>query len=105
MLPRRGGFAGAQAHHHVAHPDRLPRLERQVAHDPVALVEQAEHGDPLCHRSHSGLADRSRGDLGRSRAIGHNLLRLVATIAATGGERQRHQTCRESAHAQSGVHG
>ncbi|MEO8176885.1 MAG: hypothetical protein ABI626_09535 [Sphingomicrobium sp.] len=105
MLPRRGGFAGAQAHHHVAHPDRLPRLERQVAYDPVALVEQAEHGDPLRHRRHSGLADRSRGDLGRGRSAGGRLLRLVAAIAATGGEHQHNQKCGDRAHAQSGVQG
>jgi hypothetical protein len=57
-LPGRGGLAGAQAHDHVADPHRLARPQRQIALEAVALVEQAEHGDPFRHRR------RARGELG-----------------------------------------
>jgi hypothetical protein len=53
-LPGLGGLAGAQPHDHVADPDRLAGAQRQVALQPVALVEQAEHGDALRHRRGAG---------------------------------------------------
>jgi hypothetical protein len=54
ILPRGTHVARAQAHHGIAKADRLAGLERDVAHDPVALVEQPEHRDPVRHRSHPG---------------------------------------------------
>jgi hypothetical protein len=109
-LPWRGGLAGAQPDDHVADPDRLPRPQRQVALQAVALVEQAEHGDPLRHRC------------GARRELGHRLRHVdrlildfgvalpVAIIGAAGragGEREHHRETRADHpakhHAQSGV--
>jgi hypothetical protein len=62
LLPGRGRLARAQAHDHVLDPHRLAGPERQLASDAVALVEQADHRDPLGHRSGAGreLAHRLR---------------------------------------------
>ncbi|KQM38002.1 hypothetical protein ASE59_11945 [Sphingomonas sp. Leaf10] len=54
LLPRRGAFAGAQADDHVANPSRLSGFQRQVAGFAVALVEQADHRDPIGHRRRTG---------------------------------------------------
>ena len=56
IFPRCGRVARTQAHHRVAKADRLARLEHDVADDPVTLVEQAEHRDPLGHWSHARLS-------------------------------------------------
>jgi hypothetical protein len=72
-LPRGGGLAGAQPDDRVADPHRLAGLQGEVLREAVALVEEAEHRDPLAHR-------RRAGDLG-----GHRLRyvdRLRAAIAA-----------------------
>jgi hypothetical protein len=53
-LPGRGRLAGAQAHDHVAGPHRLTGSQAELAHLPVALVEQAQGGDPLRHRRGAG---------------------------------------------------
>jgi hypothetical protein len=51
-LPGRSRLAGAKPHDHVvADPQRLARLQRQLARDAVALVEEAENRHPLRHRS------------------------------------------------------
>jgi hypothetical protein len=57
-LPWRGGFTGAQANGHVLDAHRLAGPQRQVADDAVALVQEAEHRDPLGHRRDSGLLRR-----------------------------------------------
>ena len=49
-LPRSGGIAGAQPDHGVADPHRLAGVERDIAGIAIALVQHAEHGDPLRHR-------------------------------------------------------
>jgi hypothetical protein len=56
ILPRSGRVAGTQANHRVAETDRLSRLERDVANDPVALVEQPEDSNTLRHWRHTGDA-------------------------------------------------
>jgi len=105
LLPGRARLAGAQAHGYVLHPDRLPGLQGEIAHDPVALVEQAEDRDPLGHRSHAGqVACRAR-DIDRNRLIALKFIALPGPIAARGNERQRQDE--ESAgrlHAWSGFH-
>ncbi|KQN91587.1 hypothetical protein ASE90_01940 [Sphingomonas sp. Leaf67] len=53
LLPRRGALAGTQADDHITDARRLTGLERQVAGFAVALVEQADHRDPLGHRRRS----------------------------------------------------
>ncbi|AIT06536.1 hypothetical protein MC45_09325 [Sphingomonas taxi] len=54
LLPGCGMFAGPQPDDRIADADRLPGPQRQVATDAVALVEQADHGHPLCHRRATG---------------------------------------------------
>jgi len=39
VFPRRGRFAGAQAHHQVFPPRGLAGVKRDALHDPVTLVE------------------------------------------------------------------
>jgi hypothetical protein len=90
-FPGRGRFAGAQPDDRVADPDRLARLQRQVLGQAVALVEKAEHGDPLRHRRRPrrlgghGLRDIDRPRLGRAGL----LRRLLAGPGAAAGQRQQ----------------
>jgi hypothetical protein len=77
-------------------------MERHVLDDSVALVEDAEHGDALRHRSHSALPRRGRLHLGHSRR-GAVLLRRIPPAR---GERDRDQQRSEKRpHAYSGIHG
>jgi hypothetical protein len=56
-FPWRRFLAGTQAHDRILDPHRLSRLQREVANDAVALVEKAEHRDPLRHRRDAGNRD------------------------------------------------
>ena len=47
-------FAGAQANNGAAYADAFAGLERDVTNQPVALVEQAEDGDPFGHGRDAG---------------------------------------------------
>jgi hypothetical protein len=49
-FPGRARLAGAKPHGDILHPHRLSRLEDKVTDDAVALVEQAQHRDPVGHR-------------------------------------------------------
>lgn len=98
-FPRRGGFAGAQADDDVLHPHRLAGAQRQVADDPVALVQKTDHRHPLTHRRRADLVDDRRqsdviGDL-----VGYRLLLLAR------GQRERagKQQGEPRDHASSGV--
>jgi hypothetical protein len=79
--------------------------ELQVADDPIALVEQAKHRDPLRHRSHPGqVAGRPR-DVDRDRFIAFNFIALSGEVAARRGDQQRDQEKGQSRfHAWSGFH-
>jgi hypothetical protein len=59
-LPGRAGFAGSEADDDIAGADRLSGLERQLARDAVALVEQADHRRAFRHRGRSGRYRRDR---------------------------------------------
>jgi hypothetical protein len=106
-LPCRGRLARPQSHDRVADPDRLARLQRQLARDAVALVEQAEDGDALGHRSRprrdggDGLRNIDRLRLSRRLRV----RRLLARAAAAA--RREHQGEEGDAgpevHAWSGV--
>jgi hypothetical protein len=48
-------LAGTQAHDHILPPHRLAGVKRNVLHDPVTLVEDAEHSHSLRHRRHAAL--------------------------------------------------
>jgi len=85
-LPRRARLAGAQPHHDVADADRLPRLHRQIALEPVALVEQADDRDTIRHRRF-GAAERI--GLWSVRRLGFGLGRRGTRRVAARAERQR----------------
>jgi hypothetical protein len=82
LLPRRARFAGAQADRDILHPHRLPRLQRQVADDAVALVEQAEDRDPLRHRRDAGEIARRSGNVDGYGLIALNFIALPRPVAA-----------------------
>jgi hypothetical protein len=92
-LPGGGGLARTQADDHVAETEGLPRLERDVPRDPVALVEQAEHRHPLGHRRRSGR-DRVDG----LRHVDSHRLRL----ALTGLRRRRRRVVTRAKREQAG---
>jgi hypothetical protein len=89
-LPGRRGLAGAKPDDRVSHPHRLAGLEGERARNAVALVEEADHGDPLRHRSRPrnhlghGLRDVDGPRLAGGLAVAGGGL-LVAAVAA--GER------------------
>ena len=95
---RSGGLARAQPDGHVAGADRLPRLERELSGNAVALVEEPYHRGALRHRSRAGgerghrlwNVHRLRLGLGVGLA-GLSALRHVAAIAG----RQRGQACQQ----------
>jgi hypothetical protein len=100
-LPGRGRLAGAQADDHVLHPDCLSRLQRQVADDAIALVEQPDDGDPVGHRRHAGLVGgRARHFDGHGIALGWGFIAPAA--GGEGGNRRQDQ--RGPVHYWSGVH-
>jgi hypothetical protein len=109
-LPGRRRLAIAQAHDHVADADRLAGTQGQVPLEAIALVEQANHRNPLGHRSRSrreafhGLRDVDGLILDRRR-----ILPIVVDrpLRRAGGERERRRKAEdrgEAAHRdQSGV--
>jgi hypothetical protein len=74
-------------------------MQRDVADDAVALVEDREHRDALRHRRNSGLARRPGCSLLR-----RDLVLLGPAVARGDGERQQ-QRCGKLPHAYSGIHG
>jgi hypothetical protein len=109
-LPGLCRLAGAQPHDHVAYPHRLARPEGQVPLQPVALVEQADHGDALRHRRGAGgeLVHR----LGNVDRLVLDLrlplpVRVFRAPGRTAGERERRRKAQEKDEAahrdQSGV--
>jgi hypothetical protein len=91
-LPGRRSFASAQAHDRVLDLNRLARTNGEVANDAVALVEQAEHGNPLRHRGNPCLIGGSRGRRGRRGALlrrGSAFRLLLTLVASADRERKR----------------
>jgi hypothetical protein len=64
-FPLGGAFAGTQANDGPPDPDTLTRFQRDVADQPVALVEQAEKRHALFHRSDAGIGIVSAGSRAR----------------------------------------
>jgi hypothetical protein len=87
FLPRSSGFARAEPDDCVLDPQRLAGLERDVANDSVALVEEPQDRDPIRHR-------RDAGDIcggGRKPLVGLRFLiglRRLIFAATAAGERQ-----------------
>jgi hypothetical protein len=68
ILPRRGLLARAQPDDRAADPRRFAGLHLQLAHQPVAFVEQADDGNALGHRGRTlNAADFLRNAFG----LGH----------------------------------
>jgi hypothetical protein len=110
-LPGRRRLAGAEPDDHIVRcTDRLSGLQRQVARDAVALVEQADHGDALRHRRRSrrerGHGLRHVDGLRLRFGLGILLLRhRPGPVAPAGGdgEEQQRGGGAPDAHASSGV--
>ena len=99
-LPWGGGLASSQAHDHVLDAHRLARPHPQVADDPIALVEQSDHCDPLGHGSHARLLGGGAGNVDRDWLIA--LLDLLCAVAARCREQRKGQEGVEPLHAYSG---
>jgi len=105
ILPRCACFARAQTNHCVAHPDRLSGAKREVADNPVALVEQPEHRDPLGHRGDpSHRLDRARNIDRHCLAFIVVARRRFALVAPADQQQQRRDRDIKRAHVQSGFH-
>jgi hypothetical protein len=87
----------------VARADGLPRLQPEIMDDPVALVEEADDGDPILHRGQPGLV--ALQDLAGVRRL--ELLLVPAILLAARRQRQcqRDRNGPREAHPYSGVQG
>jgi hypothetical protein len=100
ILPWRAGFAGLQAHDRILYPERLARLHGEVAYDPVALVEKAQHRDSLRHRRDASNGGGARHCVDRRTA---GAVLAPVPIAGVQSKRDKQNGNRET-HAQSGFH-
>jgi hypothetical protein len=75
-------------------------MQGDVLDDPVALVEDADHGNALRHRGHAG---RARRGCPRALGGGDRLVLLGAAIARR--QPKREQQGKSPLHAYSGIHG
>jgi len=109
ILPRRGRFARPQPHDRALHADRLAGPQPDVADDAVALVEQAEHRDPLGHRRNRRPRARRARHIEGDRIAAPARRGVGSAIVAPREQReQRKRNEREpetsAGHAQSGFH-
>ena len=94
-------LARTQPDRHVANPYRLARLHRQVPGNTVPLVEQADHRDPVRHRSRA-RSERLHilGNVDRIRFGFHLLIRLrsdvVGPLVAAQGQPRAEQDGKEA---------
>jgi hypothetical protein len=101
-LPGRRRLARQQPDDGVFQPHRLSRPHCQIAHDPVALVENADHRDSLGHRSDPGFG--SGEHIGALRLFRLLLGRLVAAATRENERKRDHQRSR-SHRDYSGIQG
>ena len=104
FFPRRGRFAGAKADDHIIPSRRLARMERDVADNSIALVEDPEDRDALRHRSH-GLALRKRASFRSRNAIGDLIGLIAAAIAGRKRDQRARQQDARADHPYSGIQG
>ena len=101
-LPRRGRIAGAKPDQRVLGADRLAGLEREIADDAVALVEQGDHRHPISHRRHPGGVDRRRQRFGNDFIVDRGVVR--PSVARSDNQAERGNSDGPAAvHAWSGV--
>jgi hypothetical protein len=110
-FPLRGAFAGAQPHDRAADADAFTRLQRQIAHQAVALVEQTKQRHPIRHRGDTSInivCTRRRLRLGDRGIVGGWWRRRFTLSLATGqcqrGKPRQYQCSGPHGHAASGVH-
>jgi hypothetical protein len=108
-LPRGGRLARPQADDRIPHPRRLSGLQREVLGEAVALVEEAEDGDPLPHGRGPGdfRTNRLRHvDGARPATPGGGPLPIALPAAGEQGEGREGDEGRPQrrAHPWSGVH-
>jgi hypothetical protein len=104
ILPRRGRLARAQPHDRAADARAVAGLHLEIADQPVALVEQADHRDALGHRGRAlNAADFGRHALGLGDRLDGRAAIALRRAAVAAGERrrgeQRDQRGRDRAHA------
>lgn len=114
IFPLRRPLAGAQAHDCTADADALARFQGYVPDQTIALVQQAEHRDPVFHCRDTGIGvllsggSTRLGDgtiVGRRRWGGFAL--TIASCQRQGHPRHQNRQRRsgsEKAHVASGVH-
>jgi hypothetical protein len=102
LFPRRGRLASAQANDDILPSRRLAGMERDVLDDPVALVEDAKHGDALRHRRNAALSIGGRGRLPGARRDRVLLLGTLPARNKRGGDQQGRNG---STHFYSGIQG
>ena len=88
ILPRCSRFTSAQADDHIFYANRHSGLHPKIADDAVALVQKADHRDPVLHRRNADLLPRTGGRLGKLDPVA--LVLVLATLAA-GREKQPEQ--------------
>jgi hypothetical protein len=106
-LPRRRRLAGAQPDDHVLDPKGLARFHDEVAREAVTLVKEADHRDPVLHRSRAGRFGDDRLRDVDDRRFAAPLPAGRALVAAGEGGEPHHGEGRETAgalHPRSGVH-
>jgi hypothetical protein len=77
-------------------------MERNVLDDSVALVEDADDCDALCHGRHTALTVCGGCDLP---SAGHGRVPLLSALAARGECERGQQRCGNAFHAYSGIQG
>jgi hypothetical protein len=87
----------------VARADGLPRLQPEIMDDPVALVEEADDGDPILHRGQPGLVALQH--LAGVRRLQLLLVTALFLPARRQRQCQRSRNDRREAHSYSGVQG
>jgi hypothetical protein len=75
IFPGRGGLARLEADDRITRAQGVARLHGEIGGDAVALVEEADHGDPFRHRGAgqrggTAVADLLPFDLHRAGLIG-----------------------------------
>jgi hypothetical protein len=102
-LPWSGRLACPEAHEQILPARRLTGVKSDRLHDAVALVEDAEHGDPLRHRRDTALPGGSRRYVGGRRP---RRILLLLTSAARGQRAEKQQWCGgKRFHVYSGIQG
>ncbi|ALC13650.1 hypothetical protein LH20_16950 [Sphingopyxis sp. 113P3] len=96
VFPRGSLFAGPQTHDRAADARRIARFHLKLAHQPVSLVEQAQHRGALGHRGRAfDAADFLRHLFGAHNLAGLGLAATLVARAVAPRERRNRQRQQE----------